>query len=277
MKVSSKIGLIVILILALSVPAIAQVKLPDLIVKEIKCGPGNKLQFTVANIGAALPLKWVGKSHVWINEKSLFDSIDLKNASTTTGGGIAHAWGTSTYITSYIITTGISVKVETDYGNYIKESNEGNNTLAVQLKPCEVIKKPDLIIDSIVGPSVGQPGGGLSETKVTVKNIGTAVAAGGFRIDIVLSTDTVAPVKTGTVSPTFVEDTLLGAGGSVITITSDLAPGASRTAVISLGAGAIPKDTKPGTYYLCATADVKNTISESNESNNTKCSRIMIK
>jgi len=139
------------------------------------------------------------------------------------------------------------------------------------------VKKPDLIIGGIAGPSYAKPGGAVKDIKVTVKNIGTAVAAGGFRIDIVLSTDTVAPVKPGTVSPTFVEDTLLGGGGSVITIIGDLAPGASRTTILSLNEGAIPKDTKLGMYYLCATADVMKTIAESNETNNTKCYRISIK
>lgn len=149
--------------------------------------------------------------------------------------------------------------------------------LALAVPAIAQVKKPDLIVEKIVGPSEGQPGGGIKRIDVTVKNIGTAVASGGFRIDIVLSTDTVAPVKPGTVSPTFKEDTLLGAGGSVISVSSDLGPGASGTYAISLGAGAIPKDTKPGTYYLCATVDVMNTILESNEGNNTKCSRIIIK
>lgn len=121
---------------------VAPKRLPDLMVKEIKCGAGNKLQFTVANMGGPLPLKWIGKSHVWINGSSLFDSIDLKNAATSTGGGIAAPGGTSTYITPHLIVTGILVKVETDYGNYIKEANEGNNALVSQLKPCEVMVKP---------------------------------------------------------------------------------------------------------------------------------------
>ena len=140
-------------------------------------------------------------------------------------------------------------------------------------------KKPDLIISNFYGPSSAAIGGAIKGINVTVKNIGTNVAIGGFRVDIVLSKDTIAPVSPGTVSPVFIEDTLLGGGGSVIIITGDLGPGASRTTVLSLNEGAIPKVPPPWpwTGYLCATADVNKTIIENNEANNTKCYRILIK
>lgn len=137
------------------------------------------------------------------------------------------------------------------------------------------LNKPDLIISSFYGPTSAKVGGAIKGLYVTVKNIGTAPAIGGFRIDIVLSRDEIAPVSPGTVSPTYVEDTLLGGGGSVMTILGDLAPLASRTASLSLNDGAIPK-AKPGYFYLCATADVNQTIPEINETNNTKCYQIYI-
>ncbi len=112
--------------------------LPNIVVSKIEClPPKNQLSFTIANpSNAPLAKGWFGKSHVWINSATLFDSIDLKSAASSTGGGIEKPGGTSTYLAPYFITSTINVKVETDFGNYIRESNELDNTLAVMLKPC---------------------------------------------------------------------------------------------------------------------------------------------
>ena len=112
--------------------------LPNLVVSKIECvPPKNHLSFTIANpSNAPLPKGWFGKSHVWINSATVFDSIDLKSAASSTGGGIEKPGGTSTYLAPYFITSMINVKVETDFGNYIRESNERDNTLTVVLKPC---------------------------------------------------------------------------------------------------------------------------------------------
>jgi hypothetical protein len=115
--------------------------LPNLVVSKIACvPPKSQLSFTVANLSnVPLPAGWAGKSHVLINGATVFDSIDLKSAASTTGGGIEKPGGTSTYLAPYVIAATVNVKVETDFGNYIKESNEGDNTLTASLKPCAAL------------------------------------------------------------------------------------------------------------------------------------------
>src|SRR4030043_1663366 len=51
--------------------------LPDLVVQEIKCGPGNKLQFTAANIGTGpLPSGWRAAAEVFFDGRKM-GHIDL--------------------------------------------------------------------------------------------------------------------------------------------------------------------------------------------------------
>jgi hypothetical protein len=179
-----------------------QRNLPDLIVKEIKCAPGNKLEFVVANIGPApLPSGWVGKSHVWIGGRSLFDSIDLKSPISTTGGGIDMPGGTSTYSTPYVLTAPVTVRVETDYGNYIKEINEKNNTRTAKILPCEKIELPDLVVVNYKfegrtvtfppGTPIPIPRGSSRAVEISVQNSpmgGMVDVVGDFDVGLYLST-----------------------------------------------------------------------------------------
>ncbi|MDH4195921.1 MAG: hypothetical protein OEW05_00780 [Candidatus Aminicenantes bacterium] len=129
------------ILFAASLGSIFAQPLPNLVVSKITCvPPKGQLSFTVANrSNVPLPKGWFGKSHVLINGATIFDSIDLKSAASTTGGGIEKPGGTSTYLAPYVIASTVNVKVEADLGNYIKESNEGDNTLTASLKPCAAL------------------------------------------------------------------------------------------------------------------------------------------
>jgi hypothetical protein len=229
------------------------VKGPDLVVRKIVCGPGNKLQFHVANVGTG-PLRpgWVGKSHVWINGRTLFDSIDLKNATATTGGGIERPGGTSIYTTPYNIVSVVTVKVETDYGNYIRESNEGNNTMTTTIQPCERAALPDL---TVIGFSHDDR---VYVLMVTIKNLGPG---------------TVPPTTRGTLQ-VFVE------GGLVDTINLDsiVVPSYPGQDFHKPGEASVvgtrwhfPPSKDFRRYNVCAVIDATNVITETNEANNRFC------
>jgi hypothetical protein len=288
MKSISKICLALILVCAITFPAIAQEKkpvkplkpektpvpvrvpAPDLVVKEIKCGPGNKLQFTVANIGTApLPSGWIGKSHVWINERSLFDSIDLKRTVSVTRGGIENPGGTSTYVTPYEIVAPVAVKVETDFGNYIRESNERNNAMIAKVAPCgKPNGKPDLTIKFIItGPTSNvRPGFMYSPAmiQVEVRNIGTASALG-----------TRSAGASGYLVSYSITPSVPVSPRSPVTDTLDITHGASQR--YSWGDFGIPSDAVRGsTYELCAHVDPTNVVDELREDNNKTCTRISV-
>jgi hypothetical protein len=229
------------------------VKAPDLVVKKIVCGPGNKLHFHVANIGTG-PLSpgWTGKSHVWINGRTLFDSIDLRNTIATTGGGIERPGGTSIYATPYDIVSVVTVKVETDYGNYIRESNEGNNTMTTTLQPCERASLPDL---TVTGFSHDDREYVLM---VTIKNLGPEAV----------------PSTTGGVLQVFVD------GSLVDTINLDSIPVPSYPgqdfhkpgeATVVGTTWHFPPSKDFRNYNVCATVDATNRIAEANETNNRFC------
>jgi hypothetical protein len=114
---------------------------------------------------------------------------------------------------------------------------------------------PDLVMTqvSFTASSVKR-GKTLSVTNV-VQNQGNATAGGstaGFR----LSTDIVYGNA---------DDVVISTTRSV----GSLAPGATSTATTKL---TIPNTTPVGSYYVCSMADVLYGVTESNETNNTRCS-----
>lgn len=127
----------------------------------------------------------------------------------------------------------------------------GSSQLAVPNAPkVEPIstKRPDLIIDSISGPTSATLGDEIL-INTTVRNAGDA-DAGQFRVMVYLSRD----------SSLSDDDVTLGYGD-----VPDLAAGKSRqgTAVAT-----IPLNVAPGTYYLVGQADSQNKITEKNKLNN---------
>lgn len=131
-----------------------------------------------------------------------------------------------------------------DSGGAVTESDETNNTLMVTY----INLLPDLVVSAASGaPASALPGDTLSLTS-TVQNTKPQPAGSSFTQSYYLSTDSVITTS----------DTLLGSR----TISS-LAGDSSNTGTISV--------TLPGTegiYYVGAIVDSGNSVTESNESNN---------
>ena len=109
--------------------------LPDLAVDNIYTGSQNKLAIVVKNAGSApLPAQWLAVASVSMNGKDM-GFISLANPTSSTGGGIASAGGTSTYLTAWDITQTVMVRVFVDSTQSIAESNEQNNVMEKQLAP----------------------------------------------------------------------------------------------------------------------------------------------
>ena len=133
---------------------------------------------------------------------------------------------------------------------------------------------PDLRVE-ISGPARVRPGDDVEAlTRIVASNHGEAPAAGtldpdtaGYMVDLVLSRDSILPVRWAAPSPTFVEDMLLTGGR--ISRTERLAPGESR--VVSEGAATLAPDTPPGRYCLGAVIDPGTRVAETDENNNTAC------
>jgi hypothetical protein len=128
------------------------------------------------------------------------------------------------------------------------ESNEGNNVASNTITISS--PAPDLIVLSVDGPTSATPGGTIAITD-TVKNQGSA-SAGPFYVYFYLSTDTTITTS----------DTQLGSRY----LASGLSAGASSSSTTNV---TVPTSAATGNYYIGAIVDKDNTISESNETNNT--------
>ncbi|HUJ79442.1 MAG TPA: CARDB domain-containing protein, partial [Nitrospiria bacterium] len=149
------------------------------------------------------------------------------------------------------------VCAKADSGSAVNESNETNNSLCstVTVSPGSA----DLIISAASTTATAAAPGGKVTLSNSAKNQGVT-SAGSFIVAFHLSTnatygdgDDVALTATRTVAS-------LGAGGT-------------STASTSL---VIPSTTTPGNYYICVLADRDNTVSETNETNNTRCTAATI-
>ncbi len=135
MKILNKVFLALNLILAITIPSIAQGgELPDLVVREIRCGSGNKLQFTVANSGrASLPSGWRAVANIFFDGRKM-GHVDLGRP---TSGDITPAGGIATYLVAFDIARPVTGRAVLDPTGSITESNERNNVMTVRIKPCE--------------------------------------------------------------------------------------------------------------------------------------------
>lgn len=105
--------------------------LPDLVVQEIYCGPGNKLTFNVANMLTPIPSGWMAVADVYYDGVKM-GSIDLGRP---TGGDITV--GSANYLTAFDLTRAMEVKIVVDPTNIIKETDEGNNAKVAKVA-CQV-------------------------------------------------------------------------------------------------------------------------------------------
>ncbi len=134
------------LVLFLLMPALAGAEtnvipnqnLPDLVVKEVTCSSGNKLYFSVANIGAALPSGWMAVANVY------FDGVNMGvvDLARPTSGDLTSSGGAASYLVAFDITRTLEVKLVVDSTNSIAESNEGNNIFVTKVSPCEAVATP---------------------------------------------------------------------------------------------------------------------------------------
>lgn len=106
--------------------------LPDLMVKEVTCSSGNKLYFSVANIGAALPSGWMAVANVY------FDGVNMGfvDLGSPTSGDLTSSGGAASYLVAFDIARTVEVKLVVDSTNSIAESNEGNNIFVTKVSPC---------------------------------------------------------------------------------------------------------------------------------------------
>ena len=113
-------------------PMMAQ-KLPDLVVKDVRCGPGSKLEFSAMNVGpGALPAGWRTVADVYFDGVRM-GHVDLGRP---TAGDLTPPGGTARYLVAFDITRPLTAKVLADSTNSIRENNEGNNSLGAMLSPC---------------------------------------------------------------------------------------------------------------------------------------------
>lgn len=139
-------------------------------------------------------------------------------------------------------------------------------------QPPAASPRPDLVV-RLVAPESARPGEEVGRvTRLTVKNLGSAVAPGtrdnstGYMIDLTLGRDTTISVGFKAYSPRFAEDVLLKRGR--VSRTGDVRPSESAGYPVN---AVLPADLPAGPYYLCAYVDPGNAVRESNEGNNAAC------
>jgi hypothetical protein len=226
---------------------------PDLVVKEITCGPGNKLRFTAANIGTRpLPSGWRAVADVFFDGRRM-GHVDLGRP---TSGNITPAGGTATYLVAFDILSPYSVRIVVDSTGSISESNERNNTMTARVEPCQ----PDLSIFDwfyegraaryLTAESVRQ-----GETKSITMSVLNSLkdVTGDFSVGIYLSN----------VPPESCLPTSIRLWQTVVT--GGLPARSSRPLSANI---TIPATLTPGNYWMFCMADDTNRIAEANERNN---------
>jgi hypothetical protein len=150
------------------------------------------------------------------------------------------------------------VCAKVDSENNLRETSEESSILCSTTQV--IVRRSDLIVSSITTTATIGTAGRLISLNLSVKNQGDAPAGSSVE-SFYFSTNAVYGNKNDFVSTTTKEF-------------SSLNPGATSSGPISV---LIPENTPAGSYYLCAKADSKNTVAESNEDNNTDCTSISFK
>jgi len=145
-----------------------------------------------------------------------------------------------------------------------------------QYRQIKQVKKVELAIAdlsvAISCPDLASAGEALGKNiKVVITNNGT-ITANDFFVDIILSSDTTAPVKFAVYSSNFSEDVLLKGGREHI---KNLESKQSLNLELN-GTNTIPSDTPSANYYLGVVVDSGNAVKEIREDNNTAFCRMKI-
>jgi len=216
----------------------------------------------------ALPVSWTvtneGQSatamgahdYVYLSADVTWDAADTLLTSVYTAPPLAAG---ASYTKNQTITTSAVAAgtyyliVRADASGYVAESNETNNTRV--LGPITFLAGPDLVPTALTGPaSVPRSNTGTYSLPVswTVANEGQSPATVGASDYIYLSTDATWDGA----------DTLL----ATVYTPTPLGIGASYTKNQTITTSAVAA----GTYYLIVRADAAASVSESNETNNTR-------
>lgn len=240
---------------------------PDLIISSASStvntvAPNGKVSLSnsVKNQGSAAAGSFVVAFHL-SGDTSYGGTDDVVISATRTvtslSAGATNTNSTNLTVPSSTPTGTYYICVQADSADVITEGNETNNTRCTT--NTIQVALADLVMTN-VSPSTSSIGaGGSLPVTNTVMNQSSALT-GSFKIAFRLSTN------------------LVYGDSNDITITSSrtpssLAGGTSNTEVTNL---LIPASTAAAGYYICSKADSSNSVPESNETNNTRCSSTTI-
>lgn len=143
------------------------------------------------------------------------------------------------------------VFIVTDFGDELSETDETNNR-GVDTQAMVIIVAPpaDLVVESVSAPAAGSPGTPML-IRWTVRNAGANAAVGEWYDSVYLSTDNQWDIN----------DTLIGR----FERRTRLEPGESYTAQLNEPLPGVV----PGNYFIIVRADARNTVRETDDTNNT--------
>jgi subtilase family serine protease len=142
------------------------------------------------------------------------------------------------------------VFVVSDYGNELSETDERNNVgVDTQAMVITLAPPADLVVESVSAPASGSPGTPMLIQWV-VRNAGSNAAVGQWYDSVYLSADNRWDIN----------DTLIGR----FERSGRLEPGASYTGQLNEPLPGVV----PGNYYIIVRTDARNTVRETDESNN---------
>ncbi|MBL8151113.1 MAG: hypothetical protein JNN15_14395 [Blastocatellia bacterium] len=234
--------------------AVTIISQPDLVVsgltiRPVSVNPGDLItaEFAVTNQGSAIATAHINE--VRLSTDNIITSNDILLGSRTSGQ-IAAGSGAQFSIDLRVpnnTTPGVYfVGVVIDAGAIVTETNEANNISFTQIT---VSGEVDLAITQLtLSPTSGSPGSQVA-LAVSLTNRGS-LASPATAVEFRFSTDQ-------NISST---DTLLGT-----VMSSVLNPGQSSTLNLNV---TIPASTLPGIFFIGATVDPDNSITESSEANN---------
>jgi len=242
--------------------ATVTVALPDLIMTLVSpnsstanAGGTLGVSNTEKNQGGATAVGFVVNFHLSV-DSTYGGGDDIVFATTRPGGTLAP--GASSNVTTTLTIPSATlpgtyyVCAMADYDNRLPETDETNNTLC-SASPITV--PADLIMSAVSTTATGgAPGVSVSVTN-TAKNQGTSSTNASFTIGFHLSTNTIYGDGDDIASTTTRSVGVLAANGTSTATSSVL----------------VPASTPIGMYYICASADINNTVAETNETNNSLC------
>lgn len=237
------------------VKAPAASSIPDLMISSlsssssVNAGSTLSVSYTVNNQGNATAAS--NNTQFYLSTDNSLDAADTligSSAVSSLSAGKSKNISFSATVNSSLAPGNYYLFAKADGNNQVIESNESNNLISKAIT-INAAAKADLTINAIAPSSVLVGGTSLS-LNYNIANLGNASAASNLT-KFYLSTDTLLDGA----------DTVLGTD-----TVSSLAAGANTNRSVSL---TLASSLNQGSYYLFAQADSGNTVSESNEANNT--------